>query len=125
MILGVDHGALGRAQLTGTRLHRQGLHPNQDVVDLAHRAVGDLKHRDALTGVARRRPETRHFGGQAGADGQSGRVVLGRKNPLAGRKLGKGVGRRRVGNAQIAMGHVGGKVGNDVEGHRSLLLGSS
>ena len=42
LVLGVDQAALDAAVLRGGRLDRQGLHADQDSVDLAHRALGHL-----------------------------------------------------------------------------------
>src|SRR3546814_2412613 len=43
LVLGVEHAALGVAELVGTGLHRQGLHAGQDVRSARHGAVGDRK----------------------------------------------------------------------------------
>ena len=112
LVLGIQHGAFGAGKLARTGLNGQRLHAQQDVVDLGHCAVGDLKHGDRLSRVDRGLLEADDLRLQPGTNGERGRVVLGGQHTGTGRKLGKGRGCRRVGHGQVALGNIGGEVRN-------------
>ena len=123
LILGIEHGPLGSGQLARSRLNGEGLHPRQDVIDLGHGAIGDLKHGNRLSGVDGGLFEAGDLGREAGANRQRCRIVLSGDDPATRRQLGEGVGSCRVRHGQVALGDVGSKVGNDIKRHRVLLHG--
>ena len=91
-------------------LHRQFTHALQRVADLAQRAFGGLRQRDAVVGVAHRDVHAAHLRVHAFGDGQAGGVVLGAVDAQAGRQALHRRRQRALRRAEVALGIQRGEV---------------
>src|SRR5690606_32080954 len=104
------------------RLYRQFTDTLQVVADLAQRAFGGLRQRDAVVGVAGSLVQAADLRGHALGDRQAGGVVLGAVDAqTGGQALDRGI-QRRLRSTQVALGIQRRDVGIDDCSHVFLLV---
>ena len=106
LVLGVQERPFHVRQLTRTGLHREGLHPDENVRNLGHRAVGDLKHRGRLDGIDLSLFLRLDLGVQTRTDGHGRSVVLSGHDSGTRRQLGERRRKHTVANTQVPVGNV-------------------